>query len=361
MKPLTARQVCLFFIAFIPINKLFLLPSLLARTCAEDMWLCTLFNTLIDLLTLACLLPIAKNCNKTIYQIVEDAISKKGAKIVFFIYSLFFILKSILPIIEEKAYIEITLYEVFPKGFMFLPFFVVAFYLCIKNLQAVGRTADIVWFSTLVGVIILFALSVANCDLSSLLPVGANGPLKTLEGGFKGFIWHGDCVYFAFFLGRFNCNKKEMQKIFWCFLLSCLLTVGFMVMFYGIFKSIAHRQIFALTDISKYSTVISNIARFDYFGIMAILFSGIFSLTVPLYFATECFSYTFNFKTKIIPAIIVNGVVLFITLFLREYFYSLEKIALSFGSAISFALCNFAPVFIPLLLKRRVKHEPQKN
>lgn len=359
MKALKSRQVFLFFIAMLPVNKLFLLPSILARFANEDMWLCTLFNILIDLLTVCVLVNAARNADCDVYQTIENSLGKIPSKILFCLYAAFFLLKAVLPIIEEKTYVEITLYEVSPKRLMFLPFFIVAFYLCVKKPRAVGRTSDLAWISTITGLILIFSLSVASCDLTAVLPIGANGISKVLEGAFAGAIWHGDCVYLAFFIGRFACSKKQSFKIFSGYLLASLSVMLFMILFYGVFRSVAYRQIFALTDIAKYSTVISNIARFDYIGIIALLFSGIFSLTVPLYFATDCLYKVFKFKTRTVPALIINGLAFLIVVIFRERYYGLEKFAMTFGSAISLIFCNVLPALLPFAIRR--KYEPQKN
>ena len=75
---------------------------------------------------------------------------------------------------------------------------------------------------------------------------------------------------------NFIYKKRDGIKIIIAFLISGLSVVLFMVVFYGIFTSIAFRQQFALTEISKYTAIINNIGRFDYIGILNILFSGIF-------------------------------------------------------------------------------------
>lgn len=361
MKELHARQVCLFFIAVLPVNKLFLLPSLLARASSEDMWICTAINIIVDLLTLAVLVKVAKTNDTDIYTLLENSLGKVASKILLFIYAVFFLLKAVLPIIEEKTYVEITLYEVFPKHFMFLPFFIVSFYLCVKKLRAVGRTSDILWLSTVTGLILLFALSLSNCDFTALLPVGANGVRNALKGARTGFIWHGDAVYLAFFLGAFKCRKKDAVKIFLSFLASAVAVILFMAFFYAIFRSVAHRKIFALTDFSKYSTVISNVARFDYLGIISLLFSGTFSLTVPLYFATECLIRVFPFKNRVLPAFIVNAVIFLIVILFREYYFGLESFLTGVGSYLSLFFCNILPMLIPVLARRKVRYEYSKN
>ena len=60
--PLKDRQICFFVLAFLPITKIFSLPSLIAGYSNEDMWISALINLLIDFLTL---IPIVIACKKS--------------------------------------------------------------------------------------------------------------------------------------------------------------------------------------------------------------------------------------------------------------------------------------------------------
>ena len=52
------RQICLFFIAFSPILRVFMLPSLTAQISGEDMWISSVFNVLIDFISIIAIIII---------------------------------------------------------------------------------------------------------------------------------------------------------------------------------------------------------------------------------------------------------------------------------------------------------------
>ena len=75
---LKTRQICLFFIAFLPITKIFTLPSLLSSFSKEDLWISALVNFSIDFFTLALLLIVRNRTDKDIFTIYgESHIMKK--------------------------------------------------------------------------------------------------------------------------------------------------------------------------------------------------------------------------------------------------------------------------------------------
>jgi hypothetical protein len=124
-----------------------------------------------------------------------------------------------------------------------------------------------------------------------------------------------------------------------------------------VFTSIAFRQKFALTEISKYATVINNIGRFDYIGIMLILFSNIFSLSLPLYFASKILSYVFSIKYKWLSATIVIGIQAIVLIFFNQYVYSIENFVMNDLGVFFLIFSNVIPIIISLLIKKENKNE----
>ena len=293
---LKTRQVCLFIIAFLPITKLFIAPSILATSASEDAWISATLSLALDFITLLFILNACKKAKCDFFTLLEVNLGKILSKIVMFLYFLYFMLKSIIPINEQKDYIERTLYTLVPSKLYFLPFFLVVFYLCSKSLRILGRASDILWAFTIVGLTLLIALSIPNADLGAVLPVGANGIRKIALGSYKTAGWFGDCAYLMFFIGNFEHKNKDNLKIAISYAISALVVICFMIIFYCVFTSIAFRQRFALTEISKYTAVINNIGRFDYLGIMLILVSCIFALSIPLFLSSKILDYIFNFK-----------------------------------------------------------------
>jgi hypothetical protein len=272
-------------------------------------------------------------------------------KVFIFLYLIYFLVKGFLPISEQKTYVEVTLYETVPNFLYFTPFLIVAFYLAIKHIRILGRCADIMWLFTAIGYILLFSLSISNADLTAVYPLGAGGIKKILQGSYAGLNWYGDCVYFAFFLGRFKFDRKKGYKIPLSFILSCFMTLVFIVVFYCIFTSIAFRQRFALTETSKYTSVINSIGRFDYVGIIFLLTTSVISLALPIYFATDICVYLFKLKARILPALIIALAYFFALRFLSEYYRSIEKFIITYGGFAFLILGNVLPALTMFLKK----------
>ncbi len=358
---LKTRQVCLFFIAFLPLSKLFLMPSIMSGFANEDAHLCALFNLVLDFLTLVFILRATKHTDMNLYRLLETKIGRFGAKIILTLYLIYFMTKCLVPLNEQKEYVMRTLYTLTPTLIYFLPFFFVAFYFCTKNLRVVGRASDLLWIITSLGLVILFCLSFSNIDFSALLPVGANGVNSVLKGSYASLTWFGDALYLLFFMGEYKFNKKDGNKIVLCFIISAVTVIFFVIVFYTVFTSIAFRQRFALTEISKYSTVISNIGRFDYIGIIMLLFSNLFALSLPLFFSCKIINYLFGIKLKwVSPLIVVLIQALIIVLFYQRV-YSIEQVVMKYMGVFFLLMANIIPILISFSVKKGDKYATEKG
>ena len=126
----------------------------------------------------------------------------------------------------------------------------------------------------------------------------------------------------------------------------------FAIIFYSIFTSIAFRQRFALTEISKYTTVINNIGRLDYVGILMLLLSNLVSLSLPLYFCCKILNRIFNLKKLWIAPIITLGLHVLIMIFLTEYYATIERLFLGYGALFFFIFGNVLPLITVFLSKK---------
>lgn len=359
--PLKSRQICFFLIAFLPITKIFSLPSLIAKHSNEDLWISCIINLALDFITLIPIIFACKKAKMGFFELLEDMFGKLLSKGILFLYLVYFMLKAILPLNEQKDYVDYTLYTLRPSIAYFLPFFIVAFYMCFKRLKLLGRLSDILCLISLNGMVTLFFLSITNADFSAILPVGANGLSNIAKASFYSTNWFGDSVFIMFFIGEFKFEKGSTLKIILSFLLSALLTVMFMIIFYCIFTSIAFRQRFALTEISKYTTVINNLGRFDYIGIIMVLFSNLFALCLPMFFASKILDYIFRFKKLWIAPSISVGVQLLIMLVFNEYFASIQTFLTSYVSIYFILLSNVLPIAISLFSLRRNNYAIKKG
>lgn len=354
---LKTRQICFFFIAFLPIIKFFMLPSVLAGIAGEDMWISAMINFFADGLTLFLLLCFCKRAKKDYYSLIKSQLGNTAAKTVFSVYAVYFFLKSLLPIIEQRDYIELSLYLNNPSILYFAPFIIVSFYFCLKHLRILGRVSDVMWIITLVGVLFILGLSFANVDFAAVLPVGAQDANKILKASFSGLNWYGDAVYLLFFAGNFSYKNKTGIKIGISYAVACFISLMFLFFFYGIFTSVAFRQRYSLTEISKYSTVINSVGRFDYIGIFCIMISAVFSVSLPLYFCSYCLSKIFVLNKKWIIPLIVNTAAFGLIWGLGEYVYSVEILMIKYASVFFIIMGNILPALSVLLTVKENKNE----
>lgn len=354
---LKTRQVCFFLITFIPINKMFILPSILSATCGADLWIACSISIMIDLITISFVILTCKRAKTDFFTLLENGLGKIGAKTILSIFLLYFLIKAIIPINEQKEYVELTLYTLKPSIFYFLPFFLVAFYLCLKPLRVIGRASDILWFFTLIGYLVLLFLSITNADFTAILPIGVSGANKIFNGSIKSFNWFGDGAYLLFFIGEFYYKKRDGIKIILSYIVSALMILSFMIIFYCIFTSIAHRQRFAFTEISKYTTVINNLGRFDYIGIVLMIFSNTFSICLPLYFACRILNYIFQTERKWITSLCVVGIEAIILLGLSRFYATIENLATGVLSIFFFLMGNLLPTLSSLLTLKKENYE----
>ena len=128
-KPLKTRQICLMFIAFLPVIKLFTLPGLMAQAAEQDMWLSALIALALDLITMFVILFTLRKEDTDFYGLLEDNFGRTGSLIILALFALCFFIKALLPVFEQQDFVTLTFYVTTPKSLMFLPFFLGAAYL----------------------------------------------------------------------------------------------------------------------------------------------------------------------------------------------------------------------------------------
>lgn len=315
------KQVCALLLTIVPSSKFLILPTLYASFAKQDAWFAGLLDCLLDgaLLTVA-LVFINKYEDKTFFEVIEGRFGKTFARVVYFVYGIYFMLKCIVPVFEQKNYTEIVLYETSPTVFTFLPFFLVSTYICVKGFRNMARTGEIVVWFTVIGLTLVFFLSVSSVDLFYLRPVLKNPFFQTLSGCYRGLIWYGQPIILFFLAGKIKKGKNFSLHVALTFGITSLIVVLLFAFFTGIYGDIAVWQLYALTKMTKYSIALSNVGRFDYVATLMMVMSGVLSLSVPLVFSTECFKQAIGKGKSILYAAITNGIVMAVLVVFALYF-----------------------------------------
>lgn len=353
MEKITVRQVCFFFIAFLPVIKIFTLPSILASISQNDLWISILINALLDCLTLVFILRIIKdNPNKSFFDILSTNVGKKFAVVIYFLYGVYFTLKAFIPITEQKIYVERTIYENTYSFLTFIPFFVVSIFACTQKKLMVARLSDICVFITTTSFILMFILALSNLNLTDILPIGIS-KTAPLKASYYSLPWFGDSIYLLFIIEKIHLKNKDVKTVLFSYGIAIFMVLIFTVFFYAVFSSIATRQIYALTEISKYSQIISMVGRLDFVAIFGILFCSIIAMILPIYFASNCFNKAFNLKNKYVFSFIINGIIFFAVVILSRYYIGIQVFIQKYLGVIYIIFSNVLPLLSLISLRRK--------
>lgn len=343
-------QLCFFFVAFLPTVKIFAMPSTLSRLCGRHLIACYLLCFALDFLLLQIILITAKG-KSAIPKLLKNKLTLIPQKVILFLYAIYFLLKGIFFSAEQKSYIELSLYQT-PTGLLtFLPFLIIAVYLSVKSFRTIGRVADITAIWVIIAVLILVAISLKSGDYKAFLPLVIDNP----NGFYRAFkaclVWGGDCLYLLFMMKGFNYQKGTRLKLSIAYLIGGLLTTAVMVVFYAIFTYLAPQKSFAFTEMPVYSVYISNSARFDYIAIFVILFASIIGAVLPFYFSAYALNGVFNFKHKLIPAVIPPLIAFIVFAIFQNKLSPLLSFILKIFPYFALILGYLLPFLSPLLRK----------
>ncbi len=324
MNKLNSRQLCFILITTSSVGKLFFLPGLLSGIAEEGLIISALINYAIDFILLFFILKVYKTEeNFSFYNMLESSYGKVVSKVIITLYAIFFILKVFIPMIEEKNSIELTFYETQPNVLTYIPIFAITFYISLKGIKSFAKSMDIVTILFFTGIFIVCLLSFNVGDYDNLLPFFAKNPRTLIDASFKTLLWFGDPVYILFFLNEVKKDNKITKKLIISFVVSALIIIVTLIIFYAIFASIAKRQFYAPIKMSKYSITLSNIGRFDYVGTLLLSFASIFLIAMPLMFSSSIIKRTYDLKKGYIAPLLVNGLALLLTLVFENGFFDL--------------------------------------
>lgn len=311
MNKISTRQLYFFLAVIAPLGKLVVLPVRLSAKAENDLWIPTLALYLLQAAAVFCVLLLGKR-RQDLAEILQGSIGKICSKIVLLLLALFLLFSALIPLLEQKLFVQAVFYDTLPSIVAFAPFFLFSAYLCSKPLGSSGRMFDLLGPIAIAGLVGVMVLSVGEADYAAVLPVGASGIKGILAAAAGACSWFFDPVLLLFFLGKFEYRKGTACKGALFYLLGGAVTIFFLLTFYGIFERTAVNQLFAFTKTSKYFSAITVLGRVDYVFIYALALVMTFYTALPLQCAVESCLQAFGRK-KYLPTLLA---VCFNTIFL---------------------------------------------
>ncbi len=287
MNKISARQIYFFLACVAPVGKLILLPAQLANFSKNDLLFPLLAHILLQAAAVFCVLLLSKK-GQTLYDLMENAFGKIAAKILAGVFALFLLFAALLPILEQKLFVQNVFYDTLPTVVSFSPYFLFAAFLCAKPLGGFGRTWDILAPLAIVGLAGILLLSAPSADFGALAPAGAAGGAGFLQGARSGFAWFYDAALLIPMLGHIEYREGMAWKGALFYLLGGAFVLLFFATFYGIFQETAVNQLFAFSATSKYYEGVTTLGRIDYVFIYALALVMAFYCALPVQGSIEC-------------------------------------------------------------------------
>ena len=233
-KLVSVRQLILILIISMVTLKVLFLPSLLAKDIGRDSYLFMLLMLVLDFLVLLTLLFIFnKNPQLSFFEVIQKMFGKVLAKIIMFLFFLFFLLKSWATFQTNLSYLNENLYTSLEWYIFAFPILITVFYIASFGVNSLARLVEIVAPIIIVGFIGSFAVGLFRADFSSLLPVMEKGFFTHIPTIFRYSFWFGDYMIFIVFFGNVKEEKGPIKKISISIIVSIILVVFFVCVGYN--------------------------------------------------------------------------------------------------------------------------------
>lgn len=294
---LTGRQATFLVIICSLATKMQRLPCLIASDLGRFGYLYFLFLGLIDLLFIFIALWIGKLAGgRTLYEVLEERVSKTVAKIISFILFVYFFAQIILPYEALHDVFANILFDDLPWTSFSLILVAAVVYLGSRGLKTIGRIGDLYFGVITLSLIGLIAISGGTSALAKILPFAELQANKLFSTAFNYSFWFGDFLIVLMFMGKVKPNDKLGLRLGIFYSITILVQVSAYIVFYGVYQELSVYQSNLITEISEFSLLTLDIGRLDWFLELGVEMSTIIACGLYLYLASYNFSKVFGIK-----------------------------------------------------------------
>ena len=256
---------------------------------------------------------LCSRTDKTLFELVENRIGNIAARIVFGFFAAFFLAVTLIPVLEQKAYVHNIFYDTIPSFLVFLPFFFFSVYACGKRLNNVGRCADAVMPIATASLGVVVAMGLVEADFKNLLPIFAVPANVVFRGAIVSIHKFVEPCYLLAFAGRFKYKKGDAAKITLSYTAGAVIALFVLAEFYAVYGAISPSRDFAVSMLAVFAPIIETIGRLDLLALYALEIPMLFALVLKLRLAVYCLEECTGCKNRPALSVVVNAVLLAFT------------------------------------------------
>lgn len=349
---ISVRQICFILIFYTAASKLLMYPTMLADYSGRDLLFSALINFLIQAIVIWAVAYLSSKTQKTLFELIKDSLGEVTARVIYGLFALFFTVCTILPLFEQKLYVNAIFYDTAPTILIFLPIFLFTVYAGSKSFKNIGRCADVCMPIFAICIAFIFFMSFTEADFSNILPILKTPATRIFGGSLKTSLSFLEPAYLLMFLGHFRYKKGDAAKITLSYVLGAVIILMFLALFYGIYGEITSSRQFAISKTSLYFSAIDIVGRIDLYALYAMEVVMLFAFVINIQLAVHCLVKCTGWDCPEILSLAVNAVLATILLTCNHFFTAIQTF---FANWLWIAVVLFA-VIAPLTawtLKRR--------
>lgn len=290
MKSLTVGQMCALIAIGIISNKLLLLPSVLYGEAGQDAIFAIFIKFGIAFIFISLLMwVLMKNPDKNLRELVSSLIGDVGYRILAILIFILYFFKNFSLFMESEAFLGSTMYDEYNRLVFFLPSIFVTGYIAYKGLQTLGRTCEALCGIIFFGLFITFLFSIADLDITNILPLGSRPFGDILSALNTSFTWFGNYFVILFCLGDVKVTKHMFRKVMVTACLATTLVLMFFIIYYASFEYTAGLHKFAISDITQFSPQIASFTKVDWFTVIIWMITIVLQCAVQVYIMQRVF------------------------------------------------------------------------
>ncbi len=347
MKQLTMRQAAMMLSFSMVSVKFLIFPALISKFAGINSYISTAGSFIIDLLMVAMVVYVLKKFpNKTFKEIMSETYGVVVTKMVFSVLFIYLFIKTILIMKEAHTYFQDTLFDDFSLTMFILPIVASSLFMASKNLKALGRSVELIFFIVLIGVLLMIIIPIEKIDVFSIFPILEDGlgPIGETIG--KTAFSFGDHLLLALMIGKVRMGKDKTSKIFYYALATAIFVVVLNIVFISLFGNTGINQQLAVSDVPLHSTNPTTIGRLDWLSIILWIVTLLMQSGIFMFFTVD----TFIEVTTLNKNLSVLIVSVMITIILYVLSLNLAKMIEFFLSPVFCTLVIIFQVIVPVIL-----------
>lgn len=360
------RQLC-FFLAFVlPVSKLLEAPSLLAYFSKGDLLLPAFLHYVLQSAVLCALLyACSKSDEPLFFRILRLPAPFRIS--IFVAFAAYFVFSDLFPLLDMERFVYTTFFDTAPAVSAFLPFFLLSAFICVKDVKAIGRSADLCMPIFLFSFFTLLFMAIGQADFSELFPLFGTSFSSNLKGFYHSFVHFSDVATILPLLCAYRYEKGDGKKIAASYAGGGAFVLLFLAVFYGVFGVLAPRETYAFDKIARYFSALDVVGRVDLLLVYAITIVLLYAYALPLQLSVVCLCAAFSArgKRRLVFSLSINGAMLLFVLFCTRY-YNAFYAFVTYRAFWVFPLFSVVlPLCVPLLSSKqnqaRRKDEAKKT